>query len=77
MTLSELSIEYRQHAQTIATRVNQLERQRSSCADVRERTRLEGRIRTLSTMVREARELAVLTERYYERGYRPNGKYTV
>lgn len=31
----------------------------------------------LSTMLREARELAVLTERYYERGYRRNAKYTL
>ena len=27
--------------------------------------------------IREARELAVLTERYYERGYRRNAKYTL
>ena len=26
---------------------------------------------------REARELAVLTERYYDRGYRRNAKYTI
>ena len=38
---------------------------------------LQDRIRMLSTMVREARELAVLTERYYDRGYRRNVRYTV
>ena len=38
---------------------------------------LQDRIRLLSTMLREARELAVLTERYYERSYRRNEKYTV
>ncbi len=38
---------------------------------------LAERIRMLSTMFREARELAVLTERYYERGYRRNVKYTI
>ena len=31
----------------------------------------------LSTMLREARELAVLTERYYDRGYHRNAKYTL
>ena len=31
----------------------------------------------LSTMLREANELAVLTERYYDRGYRRNAKYTI
>ena len=38
---------------------------------------LNERIHMLSTMLREARELAVLTERYYERGYRRNAKYTL
>ena len=38
---------------------------------------LDFRICQLSTMFREARELAVLTERYYERGYRRNVKYTI
>ena len=38
---------------------------------------LEGRIRLLRAMGREARELAVLCERYYERGYCRNGKYTL
>ena len=31
----------------------------------------------VSRMLREARELAVLTERYYDRGYRRNAKYTI
>ena len=43
----------------------------------RERCLLQDRIRMLSTMVREARELAVLTEHYYDRGYRRNVRYTV
>ena len=38
---------------------------------------LEDRIRMLRMMWREARDLAVLTERYYERGYRRNAKYTL
>ena len=33
--------------------------------------------RLLRAMGREARELAVLCERYYERGYCRNGKYTL
>ena len=45
--------------------------------DPKERDRLEERIRMLSTMLREARELAVLTERYYDRGYHRNAKYTI
>ena len=42
-----------------------------------QRCLLQDRIRMLSTMLREARELAVLTERYYDRGYRRNAKYTI
>ena len=38
---------------------------------------LEGRIRTLETMWREARDLAVVTERYYDRGYWRNVKYAI
>ncbi|NLF35115.1 MAG: hypothetical protein GX585_04030, partial [Clostridiales bacterium] len=41
------------------------------------RGQLTERIRMLNTMRREAGELAVLTERYYERGYRRNVKYTL
>ena len=41
------------------------------------RCQLQDRIRMLSAMLREARELAVLTERYYDRGYHRNAKYTI
>ena len=38
---------------------------------------MDARIRMLTAMWREARDLAVLCERYYDRGYRRNGKYTI
>ena len=38
---------------------------------------LDDRIRMLTAMWREARDLAVLTDRYYERGYRRNVRYTL
>ena len=38
---------------------------------------LADRIRILRGILRETRELAVLCERYYERGYRRNAKYTL
>ena len=77
MTLAELSLEYRAHARALSLRICQLEYllKRSGSAD--ERCRLEDRIRMLSTMLREANELAVLTGRYYDRGYRRNAKYTI
>ena len=42
-----------------------------------ERCRMAERIHMLTAMWRETRDLAVLTERYYERGYRRNARYTL
>ena len=77
MTLKELSVEYRAHAQALEGRIGQLRRRLEEERDPDERGRLEDRIRMLSVMLREARELAVLTERYYDRGYRRNARYTI
>lgn len=77
MTLKELSVEYRAHARALDLRICQLEFRLAQSGDLDERGRLEERIRMLSVMLREARELAVLTERYYDRGYRRNAKYTI
>ena len=75
MTLLELSGEYR--ASAAALREPVLQEHRLRGADGDGRRLLEGRIRLLRAMGREARELAVLCERYYERGYCRNGKYTL
>lgn len=77
MTLIELSVEYRSHARELETRIRQLEERLETIQDPDQRCLLVDRIRLLSTMLREARELAVLTERYYDRGYRRNAKYTI
>lgn len=77
MTLAELSIEYRSHAQALSVRICQLEYLIEQTNDPDRRCQLQDRVRLLSTMLREARELAVLTERYYDRGYRRNAKYTI
>lgn len=77
MTLSELSVEYRAHAGMLSQRIGQLQDELGRAETSRDRVLLDERIRMLSTMLREARELAVLTERYYERGYRRNAKYTL
>ena len=69
MTLLELSVEYRDHARALDAWEHTM--------DEGERCMLAERIRVLSTMLREARELAVLCERYYDRGYRRNVKYTI
>ena len=70
MTLLELSGEYRASAAALRERVLLLEH-RLRGVDGDGRRLLEGRIRLLRAMGREARELAVLCERYYERGVLP------
>ena len=77
MTLAELSVEYRAHAQALSVRICQFEYLMGQSEDPDRRCQLEDRIRLLSTMLREARELAVLTERYYDRRYHRNAKYTI
>lgn len=77
MTLKELSQEYRAQAGVLEARIRLLTGRMEDCGDPDELCLLQQRVRLLSTMLREARELAVLTERYYERGYRRNVKYTV
>ena len=77
MTLQERSVEYRAHARELDLRICQLQYRLERTEDPEESCQLQDRIRMLSTMLREARELAVLTERYYDRGYRRNAKYTI
>ena len=77
MTLLELSVEYRAQARALDLRICQLQAVLERTQNENQRLVLEHRIHMLSTMLREARELAVLTERYYERGYRRNAKYTL
>lgn len=77
MTLLELSVEYRTHARDLNLRLCTLRQTLDNTQDDLQRSLLTERIHMLTTMLREARELAVLTERYYERGYRRNAKYTL
>lgn len=77
MTLQELSMQYRSEAQTLQDRVHLLEYQRRQETDEPCQRLLERRIRCLSAMWRESRDLAVLCEHYYDRGYHINGRYTI
>ena len=70
-------MEYRDHAGTLKTRINQLQTVQARTQDKDAQCMLDERIRVLTVMWRETRELAVLTERYYDRGYRRNVKYTI
>ncbi len=76
MTLKELSIEYRAQATVLRRRMEELRVQLPG-QEEGQRSTTEARLRMLAVMWREARDLAVLCERYYDRGYRRNGKYTL
>lgn len=77
MTLLELSVQYRTQSAVLKTRIKELEMACEQAIDHKERIKLNQRIYELSEMWREARDIAVITERYYERGYRKNGRYTL
>ena len=77
MTLKEISGQYRASAAALRERALLLEGRRRAEADEAARRLLESRIRLLRAMWREARDLAVLCEHYYERGYRHSGRYTI
>ena len=77
MTLYELSMEYSASAAALRGRIGALRRLCEEAGDEGTRQRLQSRIRVLTAMWRETREIAVLTEHYYDRGYRRNGKYIV
>ena len=77
MTLLEMSVEYRTQARVLRRRITDLELQWAGETDTTQRLVLEDRIRILETMWREARDLAVVTERYYDRGYWRNVKYAI
>ena len=75
MKLNELAVSYRISAEQLAGRIAQLKQERERTEDETERRALELRIETLTAMYRETRDVAVVCERYYERGYCRNAKY--
>ena len=77
MTLAQLSVEYRSQAALLKTRIEELEGRCRASRSKQERLSLERRIRILSSMHRDAKELAALTEHYYDRGYHSNEIYKI
>lgn len=77
MTMEQLSAAYRQAADAIAVRIRELNAEMKASNDLEEIDKLQRRIAELRPLLREARELANLTEHYYERGYHRNAKYTL
>ncbi len=77
MTLLELSPQYRRSADAISQRLRLLRRQLRQTTDSDEAFHLQRRIRELQPMLHQCRQLAELTEHYYDRGYKRNEFYTI
>ena len=77
MTLLEMSVHYADSAALIRTRIAELRAAERAETDPDAARRLRLRIETLRPLLRETRELAVLTARYYDRSYHKHEKYTL
>ena len=77
MTLKEMSVLYEDSAVRIRLRIKLLQEQERGLTDAEEQRRLEQRIGELLPLLREMRELAVLTACYYDGSYHKNEKYTL
>lgn len=69
MTLLEMSASYAASAEAICERIARLRGEVHNTADPEAVQALELRIRALVPILREARELAVVIARYYDRSY--------
>lgn len=77
MLLSEMSLDYKRDQLAFHSRIKELRAAAKAETDPRKAAALEARARDLEPLRREARELADLTARYYERGYYRNEQYTL
>ena len=77
MTLHEMSYSYREDALRFRMRITHLRELSREAASREEARALHRRILALETLSRQSRELAELTQRYYERSYHKNEKYTL
>ena len=75
MTLRQMSESYRIQADVLRHRIQAVS-ELPACTGA-ERRQKADRLRILETMRREARDVAVICERYYERGYRRNERYAI
>ena len=75
MTLLELSVSYRQQADVLRHRIQLVSELPARTAE--ERMMKTERLRLLEAMRRDVRDMAVICERYYDRSYRRNERYTL
>ena len=77
MTLLEMSVQYADTAALIRARSRELRAEERRQSDPEAARRLRRRIDDLTPLLRECRELAVLTARYYDRSYHKHERYTL
>lgn len=77
MTLCQMSSSYREDARVFSERITLLYAQLRGEESREERRRLLRRIDELRQIRRQSEELAELTERYYERSYYRDERYTM
>lgn len=78
MTLYQMSLTtYRADASVLRGRITELRAAARAAASREEMEQYKRRIADLEMLRRQARELAEVTGRYYERGYYHNEKYTI
>lgn len=75
MTLLRMAASYRHSGDLIRLRIYAL-KDAAKTADPVEKAKLEQRIRDLSVMYRDTREIAKVLERYYDRRYAKDEHYT-
>lgn len=74
--LSDLSAGYRESAQLLRERLHQLRTELAATTDPEEVWSLKRRIAQLTPMLTEMNTLAELTERYYDRRYYRDARYS-
>ena len=77
MTLYQMSFVYREDAVRFRMRITALRQKARSAATNEEAQQLSRRIADLQLLARQSRELAELTQHYYERGYYCDERYTL
>ena len=78
MKMIDLAKEYRESAELLKGRINEL-KETLTKEKLREmdKLRIHVRIEKLSAMYRETTDAAVTMERYYDRRYRRNARFTI
>lgn len=77
MTLKEMSVEYTESANLIRTRIRELRAEKKAANSPTASYKIDRRIKELTPMLQECRDLAELTARYYERSYHKYERYTL